>query len=267
MGVLNVTPDSFSDGGRWPSPSAAVSHGRQLAEDGADIIDVGGESTRPGAQRPSVDEELSRVLPVISQLAGDGAVLSIDTMRADVARAAVEAGAAAVNDVSGGLADPGMLPLVAELGVPYLCMHWRGHSAGMQEKATYVDVVSDVMTELAERVAAAKGAGVRLERLAVDPGIGFAKTGEQSWEVLGSLESLHQLGQPVAVGASRKSFLGALTDRRTAGQRAVEERDDATVAISALCAAAGVWCVRVHEVGGSLDAVQVAARWARGALR
>jgi dihydropteroate synthase len=261
MGVLNVTPDSFSDGGRWPSPSAAVSHGRQLLKEGADIVDVGGESTRPGAQRPSIAEELSRVVPVISELAGDGAVLSIDTMRAEVARAAVEAGAAAVNDVSGGLADPDMLTAVAALGVPYLCMHWRGHSAGMQEQTTYDDVVTDVMTELAGRVAAAKAAGVRLDRLAVDPGIGFAKTGEQNWQVLGSLESLHQLGQPVAVGASRKSFLGALP-----GHRAVGERDSATVAISALCAAAGVWCVRVHDVGSSLDAVQVAARWAaRGA--
>jgi dihydropteroate synthase len=265
MGVVNVTPDSFSDGGRWASPAAAISHGRQLVKEGADIVDVGGESTRPGAERPSVAEELSRVLPVLSELAGDGAVLSIDTMRAEVARAAVEAGAAAVNDVSGGLADPDMLTAVAELGVPYLCMHWRGHSAAMQEQTTYDDVVTDVMTELAGRVAAAKAAGVRPDRLAVDPGIGFAKTGEQNWQVLASLESLHQLGQPVAVGASRKSFLGALPGGQSSGHRGVGERDNATVAISALCAAAGIWCVRVHDVAGSLDAVQVAARWARGA--
>jgi dihydropteroate synthase len=267
MGVLNVTPDSFSDGGHWQSAVAAANHGRLLIKEGADIVDIGGESTRPGAGRPSVDEELSRALPVIAELADDGAVLSVDTMRAEVARAAVEAGVTAVNDVSGGLADPHMLPTVAELGVAYLCMHWRGHSTQMQERATYADVVTDVKNELADRIEAARLAGVRPERLAVDPGIGFAKTPEHNWEVLASLESFHELGHPVAVGASRKAFLGALLTGADGEPRPAGGRDDATAAVSALCAAAGVWCVRVHEVAGSLDAVHVAARWARGARR
>jgi dihydropteroate synthase len=267
MGVLNVTPDSFSDGGSWQSRVAAVNHGRLLLKEGADIVDVGGESTRPGARRPSVEEELARALPVITELAGEGAVLSIDTMRAEVARAAVEAGVRLVNDVSGGLADPHMLRTVAELGVAYLCMHWRGHSTDMQKRATYADVVTDVKNELANRIEAAHVAGVRPGRLAVDPGLGFAKTPEHNWEVLASLESFHELGHPIAVGASRKAFLGALLSDPDGEPRPAGDRDDATAAVSALCAAAGVWCVRVHEVTGSLDAVQVAARWARGGRR
>ncbi len=263
MGVVNVTPDSFSDGGRWFAAEAAVKHGSQLVDDGADLLDVGGESTRPGAERPSVSEELSRVLPVITGLAQAGALVSVDTMRAEVATAAVQAGAVAVNDVSGGLADPSMLPVVAELGVPYLAMHWRGHATRMQELATYDDVVADTRAELAQRVRAALAAGIRSDRLAVDPGIGFAKTPEHNWSVLAHLESLHELGQPVLVGGSRKTFLGALLGGADGVPREVERRDTATAALSALCAIAGVWCVRVHDVAGSLDAVKVAARWAR----
>jgi dihydropteroate synthase len=263
MGVVNVTPDSFSDGGRWLSAPAAVDHGLRLLEEGADLVDVGGESTRPGADRPSIEEELSRVVPVISELAGAGAVVSVDTMRAEVARAAVAAGAGAVNDVSGGLADANMLPVVADLGVPYVCMHWRGHSADMQDHATYDDVVTEVKAELGERVTAALAAGVRPERLAIDPGIGFAKTADHNWAVLHGLESLHEMGHAVAVGGSRKAFLGALLAGGDGTPRPVDGRDAATGAVSALCAAAGAWCVRVHNVAGSLDAVSVAARWAR----
>jgi dihydropteroate synthase len=267
MGVVNVTPDSFSDGGRWLSASAAIDHGLRLVKDGADLVDVGGESTRPGAARPSVEEELARVVPVIAELAGSGAVVSVDTMRADVARAAVEAGAGAVNDVSGGLADPSMLAVVADLGVPYLCMHWRGHSADMQGRAAYADVVTEVKGELGQRVAAALAAGIRPERLAVDPGIGFAKTAEHNWAVLAALESFHELGHAVVVGGSRKAFLGALLADSDGTPRRVDDRDAATVAVSAMCAAAGAWCVRVHDVAGSLDAVAVAARWARAVSR
>lgn len=262
MGILNVTPDSFSDGGRWSSTPAAVAHGEALLGSGADLVDVGGESTRPGAERLGADEELSRVVPVIAKLAAAGAVLSVDTMRAEVARAAVEAGAVAVNDVSGGLADPDMLPAVAQLGVPYLCMHWRGPSVDMQERASYADVVAEVTAELQARVTAALAAGLRPERLAVDPGLGFGKQPEHNWAVLASLESLHGLGYPVAVGASRKAFLGALLADPDGAPRPAQEREHATAAVSALCAAAGAWCVRVHDVTPSLDAVRVAARWA-----
>ena len=267
MGVVNVTPDSFSDGGRWYEPEAAVEHGRRLLQDGADLIDVGGESTRPGAERPSVEVELARVVPVVEPLAADGAVVSVDTMRAEVAEAAVAAGAAAVNDVSGGRADPAMLSTVAELGVPYVCMHWRGHSTGMQSRAEYDDVVSDVLDELAARVKAALGAGIDGGRLAIDPGIGFAKTGEHNWTLLRALERLHDLGQPVLVGSSRKAFLGALLSDAAGTPRPALDRDDASAALSVLAALAGAWCVRVHDVRRSLDAVRVAARWAEEELR
>jgi dihydropteroate synthase len=263
MGVVNVTPDSFSDGGMWLEPTAAIDHGAALLDEGADIVDVGGESTRPGAERPSVEEELSRVIPVVRALAGRGALVSIDTMRSEVARRSVDAGAVAVNDVSGGRAEPEMLSAVAELGVPFVCMHWRGHSTTMQEQASYDDVVSDVIDELGERLKAADEAGIAPERLAVDPGLGFAKTGEHNWAVLRRLEELHQLGRPVLVGSSRKAFLGALLADETGRPRPATERDDASAALSALAALAGAWCVRVHDVRRSLDAVKVAARWAR----
>jgi dihydropteroate synthase len=263
MGVVNVTPDSFSDGGMWLEPTAALEHGSQLLADGADLVDVGGESTRPGAERPSIEEELSRVIPVVRALAGQGALVSIDTMRSVVARRAVEAGAVVVNDVSGGCADTDMLPIVADLAVPFICMHWRGHSTTMQSLTSYDDVVSDVIVELRERVKAAEEAGISLDRLAIDPGLGFAKTGEHNWTVLRRLEELHQLGCPVLVGSSRKAFLGSLLADPEGHPRPAVDRDDASAALSALAALAGAWCVRVHDVRRSLDAVKVATRWAQ----
>lgn len=263
MGVLNVTPDSFSDGGQWFEPDRAIAHGAQLLTEGADLIDVGGESTRPGARRPSEEEELRRVIPVVRALAADGALVSIDTMRANVARAAVEAGAILVNDVSGGLADPEMLPFVASAGVGYICMHWRGHSDRMQSRAEYSDVVGEVISELRERVDAALAAGIAPDRIAIDPGLGFAKTGEHNWALLGALDQLTALGYPVLVAASRKAFLGALLADPVTGQpRRTLDRDDASAALHALVARAGAWCVRAHAVRPTLDAVKVAARYA-----
>ncbi|MBP5889336.1 dihydropteroate synthase [Streptomyces scabiei] len=262
MGVVNVTPDSFSDGGLSFAADAAVAHGRALLEQGADLVDVGGESTRPGAARPPVEEELRRVLPVVRALAADGAVVSVDTMRAEVAARALEAGARLVNDVSGGLADPGMLPLMARAGVPYVLMHWRGHSAGMQAKALYGDVVDEVLGEVRLRIDAALEAGVPPGSLIVDPGLGFAKTPEHNWELLARLGEVRALGRPVLLGASRKAFLGRLLADRTTGEpRPARERDAATAAVSVLAAAQGVWCLRVHDVVSTLDAVRVTARW------
>ncbi len=260
MGVLNVTPDSFSDGGRWRDPELAVAHGLALHGRGADLVDVGGESTRPGAVRVPVVEELDRVLPVVAALASRGVPVSVDTMRAEVAVAAVAAGAVVVNDVSGGLGDPDMLAAVAGLAVPYVVMHWRGHSARMAELARYDDVVPDVCRELAARLAAATDAGVDEDRVVLDPGLGFAKEAAHNWALLARLDALHALGRPVLVGASRKRFLGELL-ADDGVPRPPAERDAATDAVTALAAAAGVWCVRVHDVHGSLDAVRVAARW------
>jgi dihydropteroate synthase len=262
MGIINVTPDSFSDGGRWPTADAAVKHAMALLDQGADIVDVGGESTRPGAHRPDLDEELGRVLPVIAELSRVGAAVTVDTMRSEVARAAVEAGAAGVNDVSGGQADDDMLATVAELAVPYICMHWRGHSTTMQELAVYDDVVADVRRELQTRISAALSAGVAPQHLAIDPGIGFAKTAEHNWALLTALGEIAALGFPVVVGASRKAFLGLLLADEAGVPRPPVERDDATAAISALAALRGAWCVRVHDVRSSRDAVAVATRWA-----
>ena len=262
MGVLNVTPDSFSDGGRYLDTDAAVAHGRRLAAEGADLVDVGGESTRPGAARPSAEEELARVLPVVTALAADGVAVSVDTMRAEVAEATVRAGAVLVNDVSGGRADPEMLPTVAALGASYVLMHWRAHSERMQELTTYGDVVGDVLAELREQVDAALAAGVASERIAVDPGIGFSKTADQNWDVLAATERLHELDLPVLVATSRKRFLGVLLADEQGGLRPPLERDDATTATSTLAAAAGAWCVRTHTVRATLDAVRVAQRWA-----
>lgn len=261
MGVVNVTPDSFSDGGRWFRTAAGIEHAHRLIAEGADIIDVGGESTRPGAMRTSFEEEMRRVLPVVRSLAGSGAVVSIDTMRAAVADLAIQAGASMVNDVSGGQADAGMFHVVADAQVPYVVMHWRGHSDVMQFRAAYEDVVSDVRVELQRQTDAALAAGVRPEQLVIDPGLGFAKDSSQSWTLLGRLDELQRLGYPVLVGASRKRFLGELLAAQEGHDRAVELRDDATAAVSALAAAAGAWCVRVHAVNASADAVRVAARW------
>ena len=265
MGVLNVTPDSFSDGGRYLDPALALEHGRRLVAQGADLVDVGGESTRPGAVRPGVAEELDRVLPVVRGLVADGVLVSVDTMRAEVAAAAVESGAVLVNDVSGGLADEKMLPTVAGLGVAYVLMHWRAHSEQMHRHTGYDDVVADVATELRARLDAAAEAGVDPARVAVDPGIGFYKTADQNWDVLAGLERLHDLGHPVLVATSRKRFLGSLLADETGGLRPPEQRQDGTTATSALAASAGAWCSRAHDVRATLDAVRVAHRWAAGA--
>jgi dihydropteroate synthase len=262
MGVVNVTPDSFSDGGQWFDRSQAVEHGQQLLAEGADLIDVGGESTRPGAVRPSVAEELQRVLPVVRELAVTGALVSIDTMRAEVAGAAVAAGARLVNDVSGGRGDPGMLAAVAEIGVPYVCMHWRGHAEDMQSRASYGDVVAEVAGELLAQVEAALAAGIRRDHLAVDPGFGFAKTGEHNWELLQRFGELDALGLPLLVGVSRKAFLGSLLTGPGGTPRPAQERDAASAALTTLLAVRGVWAVRVHAVRPSRDAVAVVQRLA-----
>lgn len=265
MGVINVTPDSFSDGGRWFEPGAAVRHGLGLLADGADLVDVGGESTRPGAERVPVDTELARVLPVIEALVAEGAVVSIDTTRARVARAAVERGALVINDVSGGLADPEMRAVVAATGAVYVAMHWRGHADVMDSLDVYDDVVADVRRELADRLDELRAAGVRDEQVVLDPGLGFAKPGSSNWPLLAHLDALASLGRPVLVGASRKRFLGHLLAGPDGELAAPLARDDATTAVSALAAAAGAWCVRVHEVKGSADAVRVAAAWGAAA--
>lgn len=259
MGILNVTPDSFSDGGEHLGFEAAVAHGRRLLAEGADIIDVGGESTRPGAQRAPVEVELGRVLPVIRELAAAGATVSVDTMRAQVAAEAVAAGAALVNDVAGGLADPAMLDTVAGLGVGYIAMHWRGHSTVMQQLTQYDDVVTDVATELAGRRDAALAAGIMPDRLVLDPGLGFAKTADHNWALLARLNELEALGQPLLVGASRKRFLGELL-AEGGEPRPPKQRDDATTAITALLAGRRIWGVRTHDVAAQRDAIAVAER-------
>jgi dihydropteroate synthase len=264
MGVVNVTPDSFSDGGLWFEPEAAVAHGLLLHDQGADLVDVGGESTRPGAERIGVDEELRRVVPVVRALTDAGVVVSVDTMRAVVAEAALGVGAAMVNDVSGGLADPELPSVVAAAGVPYVVMHWRAHSTLMERYATYDDVVTDVGKELSARLEAVVAQGVPIERIALDPGLGFAKNTPHNWALLHGLANLMALGRPLVIGASRKRFLGALLAGPDGVPVPPERRDDATHATSALAAAAGVWCVRVHDVPGTVDAVKVAAAWTSG---
>lgn len=260
MGVVNVTPDSFSDGGRWFDPARAVQHGRELVAAGADVVDVGGESTRPGAVRVDLDEELRRVVPVVRALAEEGHAVSVDTMRAAVAEAALDAGAALVNDVSGGRADPAMVPLVAERDAPLVLMHWRGHSDRMQDLTHYDDVVADVLHELRDRIDDALAAGVDAERIVVDPGLGFSKTGAQNWTVLGDLAAFVGLGHPVLVAASRKRFLGELLADPDGTLRPTEGRESATLALTTLAALHGAWAVRVHEVAASVDAVRVVAR-------
>ena len=257
MGVLNVTPDSFSDGGRYADLNAAVAHALTMVAEGADIIDIGGESTRPGAGRVDAAEESARVLPVIRELVGAGVVMSIDTMRAEVAVAALDAGAALVNDVSGGLADPAMAKVVAEAGCPWVLMHWRGHSRRMQELAEYADVVADVRDELRQRVDAALAAGVEEHLIAVDPGLGFAKTPEHNWRLSAHLDQIVALGRPVLIGASRKSYLGSLLAGSDGTPRPTDERAAATIATSVLAVQAGAWGVRVHDVLGTVDALKV----------
>lgn len=258
MGVVNVTPDSFSDGGQWFEPSAAVEHGRELVSQGADILDVGGESTRPGAERPSVAEEKRRVLPVVAALAAAGAVVSVDTMRAEVAAEALAAGAAIVNDVSGGMADPEMAGVVASAGVPFVAMHWRGHSVDMQSRAVYDDVVADVVAELSQRAGELAAAGIGADRIVLDPGFGFAKLTGHNWSLLRGLDRLVELGHPVLVGTSRKTFLGRIGVSAGAEPRPPLDRDVATAATSVHAAQLGAWGVRVHHVPSTLDAMRVA---------
>jgi dihydropteroate synthase len=239
MGILNVTPDSFADGGRHNDLEAAVARGLEMIAEGVDIIDIGGESTRPGADRVSEAEEIARTIPVITELAKHGVRISIDTMRASTAEAAIKAGASIINDVSGGLADPEMLQTAARLQVPYIAMHWRGQSKDMNSKAIYGDVVSDVISELNERIEAALDAGIQKDKLIIDPGLGFAKDAEHNWAIIDSIDRFVALGYPVLVGGSRKRFLG--------GERP-DEREQATIELTKRLGTTGVWAVRVHSV-------------------
>ena len=257
MGVLNVTPDSFSDGGRYADREAAVAHGVAMRAEGADIVDVGGESTRPGADRIDAQTEIGRVLPVVRELTAAGVPVSIDTSRAAVAVEALAAGAVLVNDVSGGLADPAMAKVVADAGCPWVLMHWRGHSRDMQRLALYQDVVAEVRAELSLRVDEALAAGVAPDQIIVDPGLGFAKTAGHNWRLMAHLDALRALGYPVLVGASRKSYLGRLLAGPDGTPRPVDERGAATVATSVLAVAAGAWGVRVHDVRDTVDAIRV----------
>jgi dihydropteroate synthase len=270
MGVVNVTPDSFSDGGAWFGAPAAIARGLELAAQGADIVDVGGESTRPGAQRISAEEELRRVGPVIEGLVAAEVPVSVDTMRAEVADYALQAGARLVNDVSGGLADPQMPRLVGAAGVPYVVMHWRGHSHSMDSRAVYQDVVREVSEELGRRVDVVTAEGVDPAMIVLDPGLGFAKRPEHNWALLTSLGRISVLdgrapGFPVLIGASRKRFLGRLLAGPDGTPRPFAGSDDATVSVTALAAAGGAWCARVHQVPGNADAVRVAEAWRRAA--
>jgi dihydropteroate synthase len=260
MGIVNVTPDSFSDGGTHLVAASAIQHGLALARSGADIIDVGGESTRPGASRVAAAEELRRVLPVIRELSAAGLTVTIDTTRSLVAEAALAAGTTGINDVSGGLADPAMARLAAEAHVPYIAMHWRGLSRDMQQRAVYTDVVTEVTAELRSRLESLLQAGIDRQQLVLDPGLGFAKQPAHNWQLLNRFAELRALGQPVLIGASRKAFLGTLL-RSGDNSPAPPARDMATAAVSALAAAAGAYCVRVHDVPATLDAVRVAAEW------
>lgn len=260
MGVLNVTPDSFSDGGRWLEHGEAIAHGLRLVADGADIVDVGGESTRPGAARVPAHEERRRVVPVVRELAAQGIRVSIDTMHASTALAAVEAGAEIINDVSAGLADADMASVAADTGVLYVAMHWRGHSDRMNDLAVYDDVVTDVRNELGARVASLLAAGIDAERIVLDPGLGFAKRAEHNWALLAGLRELGELGYPLLVGASRKRFVGALLPQ----DATMEARDLPSAVISALCAREGVWAVRAHDVTSTRVALAVARSWQSG---
>jgi dihydropteroate synthase len=262
MGVVNVTEDSFSDGGRFLDRDRAIEHGLALVAAGAAVVDVGGESTRPGATRVDADVESARVLPVISELVRHGVTVSIDTMHADVARSALEHGAQIVNDVSGGRADPAMAPLVAEAGVPWILMHWRSVASDHPHTVpTYGDVVTDVRDELLASVDAAVSAGVDPARLIIDPGLGFAKSAQHNWTLLAALPELVGTGIPVLVGASRKRFLGALLADRDGGLRPPDGRETATAVISALAMMHGAWGVRVHDVQASVDALKVVEAW------
>lgn len=257
MGVLNVTPDSFSDGGRYADLDAAVGHGVRLLADGAHLVDVGGESTRPGSDRVDAETETARVLPVVRELTAAGVPVSIDTTRARVAEAALAAGAGVVNDVSGGLADPDMARVVRDAGCPWVLMHWRGHAREMGELARYGDVVADVRAELGRRVDEALRAGVAADRIVIDPGLGFAKTAAHNWELSARLPELLDLGFPLLFASSRKAYLGRLLAGPDGDPRPTDDRDVATVATSLLAVAAGAWGVRVHDVRATADALAV----------
>jgi dihydropteroate synthase len=259
MGILTVTPDSFSDGGRYDAPPAAVAHGLAMAAEGADYVDVGGESTRPGADRVAAEEELRRVLPVVTELARAGTAVSIDTTRARVAAAAIEAGAVLVNDVSGGRADPDMARVVAEAGLPWVLMHWRGHSRDMASAAVYGDPVAEVRRELLDSVDRAVAAGADAGQLVLDPGFGFAKELPHDLALLAHLDAFVDLGFPLLVGTSRKRFLGRVLTGSGDRVPSPAERDTATLATSVLAAQAGAWAVRVHAVAATVDAVRVVA--------
>jgi dihydropteroate synthase len=262
MGVLNITDDSFSDGGRYLDADDAVAHGLAMAAEGAGIVDVGGESTRPGATRVDPRVEASRVLPVVKELAAQGITVSIDTMHAEVARAALQSGARIVNDVSGGRADPAMAPLLAEAGVPWVLMHWRPVSSDRpHETPHYRDVVAEVRAELLAAVDDAVAAGVDPAQLVIDPGLGFAKTGQHNWALLHALPQLVATGIPVLLGASRKRFLGTLLAAPDGSPRPPDGRETATATISALAALHGAWGVRVHDVRASVDALKVVGAW------
>ncbi|AQT81928.1 dihydropteroate synthase [Mycolicibacterium litorale] len=265
MGVVNVTDDSFSDGGRYLDPARAVEHGLALVAQGADIVDVGGESTRPGAVRIDATVETARVLPVVKELAGQGITVSIDTMHAAVAAAAIDSGASIVNDVSGGQADPAMAALMAEAQVPWVLMHWRSvRAAHPHEVPVYADVVAEVRDELLACVDTAIAAGVEQQNLIIDPGLGFAKTAEHNWALLRALPEFVATGIPVLVGASRKRFLGALLAGDDGAVRPPDGRETATAVISALTALHGAWGVRVHDVRASVDALKVVRAWEGG---
>jgi len=256
MGILNITPDSFADGGKYLSKADAITQGRRLIAEGADIIDVGGESTRPGANRVSEEEELARVIPVITELVKDGAIISVDTMRSAVASAAIKAGALYVNDVSGGLADEKMAKLIANNPeIQYIVMHWRGHSKDMQKQAVYTDVVKEVMDELDERVSLLLKSGVLAEQIILDPGIGFAKESDHNWKILQNVERLQLLGYPLLIGASRKRFLGELLNASD-----TDSREAATIALTTELARLKIWGVRTHTVKAHQDAISVIER-------
>jgi len=260
MGILNVTPDSFSDGGRYASTDDAIAHGRLLARQGADIVDVGGESTRPGSRRVAPEEELARVMPVVEALVGDGVEVSVDTMNSTTAAAAIAAGASTVNDVSGGLADPEMYRVIAGSSARYVAMHWRGHLSDPNALAHYDDVVAEVRDELKRRLAELVVWGVPPERIVLDPGIGFAKNADHNWAVLRALPEFASIGLPLLVGTSRKRFLNTVLPE----QPSLELRDAATATTSVLAAEAGVWCVRVHDIPSTKLALDVWSAWRRG---
>jgi dihydropteroate synthase len=246
MGILNLTPDSFADGGRHNSFDAGVARGLEMIAEGVDIIDIGGESTRPGADRISAEEEQARVMPVIAELSKRGARISIDTMRADTAEKAVQAGAAIINDVSGGLSDPAMFATVKKLSVPYILMHWRGESKEMNSRAIYTDVVNDVISEINSQIDAALDAGINKSQIIIDPGLGFAKDAEHNWEILRNLKQFTSMGYPVLIGASRKRFLGGDNP---------DEREAATIELTRTLVPQGIWGVRVHSVKPHVDVI------------